>query len=147
MHLPEFFVTNAGQVGLLQVFTEYVLEATALGFLAMTIFSLGVKGSVTPEHRVSMLLSALICAVAAVSYALIHTYYHAVLEVYAETHDPTERHNLIYSAYLNIGQYRYMDWTVTTPLLLTKNTMMLRVKPSQFPRTLFCLLAADLLMG
>ena len=36
----------------------------------MTIFSLGVKGSVTPEHRVSMLLSALICAVAGVSYAV-----------------------------------------------------------------------------
>ena len=146
MHFQEFFVTHAGQAGLLQVFTEFILIVTVFSFFGMTIFSLATKGSVAPEHRTSSVLTAIICFVAGCSYVVIRTYYHAMLETLIATNDPTERHNLLYASYLAIGQFRYMDWTVTTPLLLLKNVLLLRVKPHQVPQTLFWLLTADFLM-
>ena len=146
MHFQEFFVTTAGQVGLLAVFTEYILVITAFSFFGMTIFSLATKGSVAPEHRTSSVVTAVICFVAGCSYLVIRTYFHAMLETLAKTSDPADRHNLIYASYLAIGQFRYMDWTVTTPLLLLKNVLLLRVKPRQIPGTIFVLLTADLLM-
>ena len=146
MKLHDFFVTNAGQAGLVQILTEYTLEVTFLCLLVMAVFCLVSKDSVTPEHRVSATLTALICLAAASSYALIRTYYHAMLETLVATEDPAEQHRIIYQAYVNIGQYRYMDWTVTTPLLLVKNVVMLRVKSHQVPGTLAALLTADVLM-
>ena len=143
MKLHDFFVTNAGQVGLLQSLTEYTLEATFLCFLVMAVFCLASKDAVTPEHRASATITALICLAAGVSYALIRTYYHAMLETLVATDDPAAQHRLIYQAYINIGQYRYMDWTVTTPLLLVKNVIMLRVKPHQAPVMFAVLLAAS----
>ena len=146
MKLHEYFVTNSGQVGLVQILTEYTLEATFLCFLLMAVFCLASKDAVAPEHRVSATITALICLAAGVSYALIRTYYHATLETLVATDDPAEQHRIIYQAYVNIGQYRYMDWTVTTPLLLAKNVMMLRVKAHQAPGALAALLTADVLM-
>ena len=40
MKLHDFFVTNAGQVGLLQILPEYTLEVTFLCFLVMAVFCL-----------------------------------------------------------------------------------------------------------
>ena len=146
MHFQEFFVTHAGQVGLLAVLTEYILVVTIFSFFGMTLFSFATKGAVAPEHRTSSTLTAIICFVAGCSYLVIRTYYHAMLETLVKTSDPRERHDLLYASYLAIGQYRYMDWTVTTPLLLIKNVLQLRVKPRQVPGTLFLLVTADLLM-
>ena len=146
MHFQEFFVTTAGQVGLLAVFTEFILIITIFSFLAMTVFSLATKESVAPAHRTSSVLTAVICLVAGCSYLVIRTYFHAMLETLAKTSDPAQRHALIYSSYLAIGQFRYMDWAVTTPLLLLKTVEMLKIKPRQIPGTLAVLLCADLLM-
>ena len=146
MQFQEFFVTTAGQVGLLAVFTEFILVITAFSFFGMTLFSLASKGSVAPEHRTSSVLTAVICFVAGCSYLVIRTYFHAMLETLAKTTDPTQRHNLIYVSYLAIGQFRYMDWTVTTPLLLLKTVEMLKIKPRQIPGALTVLLLADVLM-
>ena len=44
----------------------------------MTIFALATKGSVSPEHRTSSVLTAIICFVAGCSYVLIRAYYHAM---------------------------------------------------------------------
>ena len=148
MHFQEFFVTTAAQVGLLAVFTEYILVITAFSFFGMTLFSLASKGSVAPEHRTSSVLTAVICFVAGCSYLVIRTYFHAMLETLAKLppDDTVHRHALIYEAYLSIGQFRYMDWTVTTPLLLLKTVEMLKIKPRQIPGLLTVLLVADLLM-
>ncbi|MBE7158371.1 MAG: bacteriorhodopsin, partial [Rhodospirillales bacterium] len=120
MHFQEFFVTHAGQAGLSSVLTEYILVVTFFSFFAMTIFSLATKGSVSPEHRTSSVMTALICFVAGCSYVVIRTYFHAMLETLVKlpAGDTSARHDLLYTSYLAIGQYRYMDWTVTTPLLL-----------------------------
>ena len=148
MHFQEFFVTTAGQVGLLAVFTEFILIITIFSFLGMAVFSLASKGSAAPEHRTSSVLTAVICLVAGCSYLVIRTYFHAMLETLAKIplDDAKARHDLIYSSYLAIGQFRYMDWTVTTPLLLLKTVEMLKIKPRQIPGALTVLLVADLLM-
>ena len=146
MHFQEFFVTHAGQAGLSSVLTEYILVVTFFSFFGMTIFSLATKGSVSPEHRTSSVLTAIICFVAGCSYVVIRTYYHAMLETLVQTPDAGARHNLLYTSYLAIGQYRYMDWMVTTPLLLVKNVLLLKLKPSRVPGTLFVLVTADILM-
>ena len=148
MHFQEFFVTTAGQVGLLAVFTEFILVITIFSFFGMTLFSLATKGSVAPEHRTSSVLTAVICFVAGCSYVVIRTYFHAMLETLAKLppDDAKARHDLIYGAYLAIGQFRYMDWTVTTPLLLLKTVEMLKIKPRQIPGLLTVLLVADVLM-
>ena len=148
MHFQEFFVTTAGQVGLLAVFTEYILVISVFSFFGMTIFSLATKGSVAPEHRTSSVLTAVICFVAGCSYLVIRSYYHAMLGTLAALPlgDTIHRHALIYESYLSIGQFRYMDWTVTTPLLLLKTVEMLKIKPRQIPGALTVLLVADLLM-
>ena len=112
----------------------------------MAVYCLVSNDAVLPAHRVSATITALICLAAAVSYALIRTYYHATLETLVATDDPAEQQRLIYQSYVNIGQYRYMDWMVTTPLLLLKNVLMLRVKPHQAPGALAALLVADALM-
>ena len=146
MHFQEFFVTTAGQSGLLAVITEYILVVTIFSFFGMTIFSLATKNAVAPEHRSSSVMTAVICFVAGLSYVLIRTYFHAMLETLSKAPTPVDRHNIIYAGYLAIGQFRYMDWTVTTPLLLLKNVLLLRVKPRQIPGTLTVLIVADLLM-
>ena len=114
----------------------------------MTVFSLATKGSVAPEHRTSSVLTAVICLVAGCSYLVIRTYFHAMLESLAKIPlgDAQARHDLIYGSYFAIGQFRYMDWAVTTPLLLLKTVEMLKIKPRQIPATLAVLLVADLLM-
>ena len=146
MQFQEFFVTHAGQAGLSAVLTEYILVVTFFSFFAMTIFSLATKGSVSPEHRTSSVLTAIICFVAGCSYVVIRTYYHAMLETLVKTPDAGARHDLLYTSYLAIGQYRYMDWMVTTPLLLVKNVLLLKLKPSRVAGTLFVLVTADILM-
>ncbi len=148
MRFQEFFVTTAGQAGLLAVFTEFILVITAFSFFGMTLFSLATKGSVAPEHRTSSALTAVICFVAGCSYLVIRTYFHAMLETLVKIPltDTKARHDLIYSAYIAIGQFRYMDWTVTTPLLLIKTVEMLKIKPRQIPGALTVLLVADVLM-
>lgn len=53
---------------------------------------------------------------------------------------------LLRQSYNAIGQYRYMDWAITTPLLLIKTVLMLRIQPSDIKRPLVLLVAADFFM-
>ncbi len=146
MKFSDLFVTHAGQAGLLPVLTEFFLIVTIFSFLGMTIFSLATKNEVAPAHRVSSVLTAIICALAGVSYLVIRSYYHAMLETLVQTGDARARHDLVFASYMAIGQYRYMDWAVTTPLLLLKNVLLLRVKPREVAGSLTVLLTADFLM-
>lgn len=146
MKFSDLFVTHAGQTGLLPVLTEFFLVFTVFCFLGMTIFALATRNEVAPEHRVSSVLTAIICAVAGVSYLLIRAYYHAMLETLIQTPSAAARHDLIFTSYLAIGQYRYVDWAVTTPLLLLKNVLLLRVRPHEVKWSLATLLIADFLM-
>lgn len=126
--------------------TEFFLLVAVFSFLGMAVFSLATKNEVAPEHRVSAVLTAIICAVAGLSYLFIHHYFHEMLEPLSQAASGSERRHIIFASYLAIGQYRYMDWAITTPLLLLKNVLLLKIRPSEEPRTIALLLAADFWM-
>ncbi|MFD2571131.1 bacteriorhodopsin [Spirosoma soli] len=146
MELADKFIPTAGVVGILPMITYFFLVVTTYAFLGHFIFALASRTSVGPEHRTSQILTAMIAAVAGLSYYLIQYYYHDLLTELARVTDPNDRQTLIRESYTAIGQYRYMDWAVTTPLLLIKILLMLRIPLHEIKRPLASLLAADFFM-
>lgn len=153
MYLPlatRFFETNvftAREVGLLPVLTELVLTAAMFAFLAAFVFFLARGNSIHPSHRAGGGLTAVICLVAGLAYWYIRYYYHDMMQALAaRATDPVAQHNIVRDAFFAIGPYRYMDWIVTTPLLLLKTVLLLKVKPREIFGWIALLLGADVWM-
>jgi bacteriorhodopsin len=146
MELADRFIPTAGVVGVLPMVTYFFLVVTMYAFLGNFIFALATRSNVSPEHRTSNVLTAIIAAVAGLSYYLIQFYYHDMLTELATLTNPADRQTLIRESYTAIGQYRYMDWAVTTPLLLIKITSILKIEPGRVKRQLTILLTADFFM-
>ena len=146
MYFGDRFVSTAGQVGLLAQVTDFFLLMTVFAFAGSFLFSLLTRISIAPEHRVSNMLTAIIALVAGASYFIIHDDYHEMLRELAKLPDEATRFAFVQQSYFAIGGYRYIDWSVTTPLLLLKTVLMLKVKPREEKGMIALLLAADLLM-
>jgi len=146
MTIGSDFIPTAGEVGILPMVTYFFLAVAAYAFLGNLIFSLATRTSVAPEHRVSRVYGAIIAAVAGVSYVLITHFYHGMLRELSQISSPEGRQALIRHSYNAIGQYRYIDWAVTTPLLLLKATSMLRIKFKEASAAITVLLLADFFM-
>ncbi len=146
MQFPQSFLPTAREVGLLPMVTEMFLMIAMFSFLAGFAFFVARGNSIHPAHRVSGTLSAVICLVAGVAYWFIRTYYHDMMHAVAITHDPVDKHRIVHDAFFAIGQYRYMDWAVTTPLLLLKMVLTLKVKPREILGWIVLLLGADFWM-
>ncbi len=140
------FVPVAGQVGLLSMVAYYCIFAAVFALGAAFVFFLAAEKRVAPEHRSEMILSALIVGVAAVSYYLIRGFFQDALRSVANAQDPAAQRRLIQNAYLAVGQYRYVDWLITTPLLLLKTVLVLEAKPRKLWGALTILLLADVFM-
>ena len=147
MTFGDSFVPTAGEVGILSMLTYFFMAVAAYSFLGNLIFSLTTRGSVAPEHRISRVYGAIIAAVAGVSYLLITHFYHEFLHEISRlgAHSP-QAEALTRRSYQAIGQYRYMDWAVTTPLLLLKAASMLRIKFSDAAGAIILMLLADFFM-
>ena len=146
MQFTQTFVPTAREVGLLPIVTEQFLVIALFAFAAGFVFFLGSRSSVAPWHRSSALLSAAICLVAGGSYWCIHYYYHDMTHALAAMPDLLARRREVRDSYFALGEYRYMDWAVTTPLLLLKTVLMLKVRPREIMGTIAVLLGADFLM-
>ena len=147
MNFPQTFVPTAHEVGLLPMVTELFFVIAMFSFAAGFVFFLSSRHSVAPWHRTSAGLSAVICLVAAASYAFIRYYYHDMLhQIALMAPDPGGKKRVIHDAFFAIGQYRYMDWAVTTPLLLLKMVLTLKVKPREIMGWIALLLGADFWM-
>ena len=140
------FLPMAGEVGLLPVITWFFMLVTFYAFVANAIFALATRTSVAPVHRNSRTLTAIIAVVAGISYYFIQEYYRHMLAEVADTEDPVAGGLLEQVSFSAINQLRYIDWAVTTPLLLLKTTQMLRVRFVQAPLAITIMLLADLLM-
>ncbi|RZK31216.1 MAG: hypothetical protein EOO57_16660, partial [Hymenobacter sp.] len=140
------FVPTAGEVGMLPMLTYFFMTFAAYCFLGNVFFSLLTNQSVAPEHRISRAYGGVIAIVAGVSYYLITRFYHGMLQDLSHLTDPAARAALIRHSYQAIGQYRYMDWAVTTPLLLLKAASMLRIRYSEAATAITVMLLADFLM-
>ena len=108
MQFSDSFIPTANSVGILSMLTYYFMVFACYAFLGNFIFAWLSKSSVAPEHRTSRYFTAIIAAVAGVSYALITHFYHSTLKEIAHT-DPAHRDDIIRLSYNAIGQLRYMD--------------------------------------
>ena len=146
MQLPQTFIPTAREVGLLAMMTEICLTVAMFSFLGAFVFFLSRGNSVHPSHRAAGGLTAVICLIAGVAYWYIRYYFHDVLHQVAITNDPAGKRVIIRDAFFAIGQYRYMDWLATTPLLLLKTVLSLKVKPREIVGWIALLLGADVWM-
>ena len=106
-----------------QAFVHYSLFVAMLSLGAAFVFFLSEKESILPAYRSTMITSAMICGVAAVAYYFITSQYAPGRPFPSAV--------------------RYVDWTVTTPLLLLKYPEMLKVRGFAFA---WKLILADLFM-
>lgn len=147
MTFGDSFLPTAGEVGILPMLTYFFMVLAAYSFLGNFIFSLATRGSVAPEHRISRVYGAIIAAVAGVSYLLITHFYHEMLhELSRLGAGSPQASGLVRHSYQAIGQLRYIDWAVTTPLLLLKALSMLRIKFRDAAGAIVLLLLADFFM-
>ena len=106
-----------------QAFVHYSLFVAMFALGAGFVFFLVEKEKILPDYRGTMVTSGIICGVAAVAYYFLTSRYRP------DQPFPTD--------------IRYIDWTVTTPLLVLKYPEMLRVRGIGFATKL---ILADLFM-
>lgn len=126
--------------------TWFFMLIAFYAFVGNFIFALASRTSVAPEHRISRNYTAIIAALAGISYFLIQDYYRDMLDELADLADPADRQALINLSYNAIGQLRYMDWAITTPLLLLKVVSMVKIHYREHRSLVNTLLAADFFM-
>ena len=131
---------------MLPMVTYFFMTVAAYCFLGNLVFSFLTNASVAPEHRISRSYGGVISAVAGVSYLLITRFYHGMLFDLSQISSAEGREALLRHSYIAIGQYRYMDWAVTTPLLLLKASSMLRIGFKEAAGAITLMLVADFLM-
>ncbi|QJD77608.1 bacteriorhodopsin [Spirosoma rhododendri] len=146
MELSETFIPTAGTVGLLPMLVYYSLIVTSLVFLAQAAFTFTTRPLAEPEHQVSHIISGVIAIVAGYAYFQMQGFYHDMLAELATVADPTDRQTLMRESYPAISQYRYMDWAITTPLLLLTMVRLLNVPLRDVARPIILMLVADLFM-
>ncbi len=117
------FDTVATTLTTSQAFVHYSLFVSMFALGAGFVFFLVEKEKILPNYRGTMVTSAIICGVAAVAYYFL-----------TRDYDPNKTFPT---------DIRYIDWTVTTPLLVLKYPEMLRVRGIGFATKLIC---ADLFM-
>lgn len=146
MHFSDLFVPTAAHVGVVSMLTYFFLLAAMYAFVANVLFSF-ITGSLSvPEHRLTRAMGALVAGIATISYYFIQNYYQHMLADLSVLGTEAEKQELIRTSYNAIGQYRYMGWAITTPLMLLTMTLLLRIDPSKAKGAITALLLADFFM-
>ena len=140
MEVAHKFLPTAGVVGLLPMVTYFFMVVAIFSFLGCFLFTLATLSSVHPKRRTVHTLTAIISAIATITYYLIQTDYRNLLTELSTVSDTTDRQTLIRESYNAIGQYRYMDWFVTAPLLLLQIIFALNLRLEEIKRPLATLL-------
>ncbi|MVM35848.1 hypothetical protein GO755_37880 [Spirosoma sp. HMF4905] len=151
MEVTNTFIPTAGSVGLLSMVTYFFLVVAMFTFLGTFIFSLVSQRISLPEQTNpivpnTFILTTISTAIAGLTYYLIQSYYHDMLAEMATVSDVNDRQTLIRESYNAMGQYRYVAWFITTPLLLAQLIALLRIPFNKHKRQLLGLLMATLFM-
>jgi bacteriorhodopsin len=145
MEIADSFVPTAGVVGILPLVTYFLLVVAVYIFLGTFIAALTIRPAI-PVQRLWTVLTAIMAAVAALSYYRIQGYYHDMLAELVTVTDPVNRQVLMRESYNAIGQYRFMDWAVTIPLLLIQ-AVTIRTAGAILPvRMFYTIVAASFFM-
>ena len=135
-------------------FAQYQTVFNALSFalaamLATFVFLLVVQGRVLPRYRQALVVSAMVCLIAAYHYYRI---FNSFTEAYVATgvgspHDAGSAvsYVLVNGPGFNEG-YRYVDWLLTVPLLLFETIAVLALAPQLRRSLLLRLIPASALM-
>lgn len=131
MEIADTFIPTAGTVGVLPMIVYFLMQVAMLLFLIGFIAALGLPqiGFAEPKDvfsRTSLLLTAMRMAVAGLVYYQLQAYYQHFLVELATTTDPADRQTLSREAYNAIGQFRYVAWFITMPMVLIQAFILLK---------------------
>ena len=112
--------------------TKYMFWVGFVGMAAGTLYFLIERGGLDPKYRSTATLAALVCFVAAIHYQAMKSYVGTDASIDTLLTFPTE--------------IRYIDWLITTPLLLVKFPALLGMVGDAAKRLMTRLIVADLIM-
>jgi len=123
-----------------------VLSFALAAMLATTIFLLAVQGRVLPRYRLAVVISAMVCLIAAYHYIRIfNSFTEAYVAVDQGVKGVATEFNLVKGDGFNEG-YRYVDWLLTVPLLLFETVAVLALPRKTRSSLLWKLIPASILM-
>ncbi len=127
--------------------TVYNTLSLALAAMAATsLFLLVVQGRVLARYRIALVVSALVCFIAAYHYfRIFNSFSDAYVAVGAGTAGIAESYELVVGDGFNEG-YRYVDWLLTVPLLLFETIAVLALPRAVRSSLLWKLIPASALM-
>ena len=149
MEIADSFVPTAGVVGVFPLVTYFFLIVATYSFLGTFIFIVASRiGTPLPQGHPSVpLLTVIIAAISGFSYYRIQGYYHDMLTELVTVANASDRQVLIRESYNAIGQFRYMDWAITIPLLLIQVALVARLQLTIQTRALTKLAAGSFFMA
>jgi len=103
MQFSDSFLPTANSVGLSSMITYFFMIFAAYAFLGSFLFAVLGKSAVAPEHRTSRYYTAIIAAVAGISYMLIAHFYHNMLRELSQIKGEDQKNNFINTSYNAIG--------------------------------------------
>ena len=127
--------------------TVYNTLSLALAAMAATaIFLLVVQGRVLPRYRIALVVSAMVCLIAAYHYfRIFNSFSEAYVAIDAGAPGIQEAYELVKGEGFNEG-YRYVDWLLTVPLLLFETIAVLALPRAVRSSLLWKLIPASALM-
>ena len=135
---------TAEQVGITPMIVNFTFFVAYISMGAAFVFFISQRNSVAPEYRTALTISALIVGVAA-----FHYFY--MKGLYSDTTLPLLAMNgadyakITRDSFFGIINFRYMDWLVTTPLLVAKIPLAVAAG-RRVGKVVTYLILADLLM-
>lgn len=142
----EHFIPTAGEVGILPMLVEFTFFSAYIAMGAAFVFFLVERNRVGRGHKLTVLISGLIVGVAAFHYFYMKGLYQPSLEQLAAAENLEEKKQIVKQTFLGIINFRYMDWLITTPLMLIKFPLLLNVKGKERTLMLITLAVADVFM-
>ncbi len=116
-------LVNAGDVGILPMIVNFTFFVAYISMGAAFVFFITQRNSVAPEYRTALTLSAIIVGIAAFHYFYMKGLYSDVTLPLLAADAAANAGNyakITSDSFFGIINYRYMDWLITTPLLLAK---------------------------
>lgn len=135
---------TAEQVGILPMIVNFTFFVAYISMGAAFVFFISQRNSVALEYRTALTISALIVGVAA-----FHYFY--MKGLYSDTTLPLLAMNgadyakITRDSFFGIINFRYMDWLITTPLLVAKIPLAVAAG-RRVGKVVIYLILADLLM-
>ncbi len=134
---------TADQIGVMPMLTNFTFFVAYISMGAAFVFFLATRNSVAPEYRTALTISAIIVGIAAFHYFYMKGLYTGTLPMYAEPGANSAQ--LAQQSFLGIINFRYMDWLITTPLLVAKIPLAVAAG-RKVGKVITYLIIADLLM-